>query len=103
MQSGHQKARTTRRRNARLGMPGRLRRRVAEILSDHFEEYIDPTYIRPVQGSSPYADCYRWELSQTSRRYLGCWVTMTEFVRDAKRFGVRVEDGEIWPNYPKAD
>jgi hypothetical protein len=78
--------------------PGRLRHAVAEILSDHFQQYIDPTYVRPATGwyrTSPDADVYRWELSMPGR-WLGCWDTMTEFVRDAKKYGIEVRNGEIY-------
>ena len=94
--------RITRRRNARLGIPGKLRHDLAELLSDHFGWYIDPTYLKPVTGVWKRIDVYRWEYFDFNRRIsLGCWETMTSFVRDAKKFGIDDDGEEIWARETK--
>lgn len=96
------------------GLPGRLRHAAARILSKHLGHWVDATAVWPVQGywrSAPDADCYRWEihLHDPSDPYLckyplGCWETLTVFVRDGKKYGIGIdwEDGTICSNESEA-
>ena len=69
---------------------GRVRTRLAEILSDHFGYVIDPEQFIIVQGFWRKVDVYRWEVLvwhneiRTLRVYLGCWQTMTDFLKHYK-------------------
>lgn len=83
---------------------GRLRKRAADILSDNFPDWdVRPEDIRPVTGhyrTDWRADVYRWELFARHKMgyplVLGCWLTLTVFVREASRFGCHVSEREIW-------
>ncbi len=81
----------------------RLRQRVAVILSKHFGWEVYPEDISPVQGfyrSNPMADIYRWELFTRDDCghpfVVGCWETLTEFVKQAPKHGFHVDDGVIY-------
>lgn len=87
---------------------GRLRLEISKLLSEHFGFDIPAEDISPVTGFWLHEDVYRWEVF--SRRpgselpiMLGCWETMTVFVRDAKRFGFVVDNAtkEIYAHETK--
>lgn len=96
------------------GLPGRLRHDAARLLSKHLGYWVDATAVRPAKGywrSSPYVDVYRWEIilhkpdqSPSLKHPLGCWETLTEFVRNGKKYGIGIdwEDGTIWANESEA-
>lgn len=84
---------------------GRLRIAAAEVLSKGFGFRVDPEDIKPATGrarSDWRQDIYRWELFAHNGRLpvvFASWVTLTEFVRKAKRNGFHVnKDSEIYPN-----
>lgn len=93
------------RRSYRSHHVGRVRIAAADILSRGLGFVVDPTDIRPATGAyrtDRSIDVYRWELFTRDRRGMpivgGCWLTLTEFVRLAKRDGWHMDsDGEIWP------
>lgn len=83
--------------------PGRLRIAAAEILSEGLGFYVHPADIIPVRGAWKSDDVWRWELNvlkdQQGRPFhCGCWETLTEFVRRARKEGFHVGKGgdEIW-------
>lgn len=80
---------------------GRLRREAAELLSEHFSASIDAEDIEPARGFWRMADVYRfefcvWKPGLQRFSYYGCWQSLTEFVRDAKRFGIDHDDTDVW-------
>lgn len=61
-----------------------------------------PEEIQCVSGYNKRIDCYRFEIIQ--RDFVGgCWLTLSEFVRECKRYGAAelVRDGPHWEIYPK--
>mgnify|MGYP000924592008 CR=1 FL=1 len=84
---------------------GRLRRAAADILSRGVGFQIDPDDIKPATGSwrtRVENDVYRWELFTRDSRGMpivaGCWFTLTDFVKHAKKEGWHFDrDGEIVP------
>lgn len=67
---------------------------------------VRPQDIQPVTGFWKQQDCYRWELSSRMYDGWGCWLTLTEFVRECKKYGsARLDrkECEIWPAYPEKD
>ena len=101
--TSHQEGARTARFNRLHGVPGRLKHAVADLLSDYLGVYVDPSSIQAAQGhyrTSPYADVYRWELhapikGSATTRWLACWETMTQFVRDGKKNGITLRDGVL--------
>ncbi len=80
--------------------PGRLRIAAAKILTEFFGLPIEPEHVVPVTGywrSSPFADVQRWDVKVIGLmkghpdhpQYFGCWEKLGDFVRDAKKYGVR--------------
>lgn len=84
---------------------GRLRIEAAEILTKGFGFRVDPDDIKPATGAYRTdwrQDVYRWEVFSCKGGMpivCGCWLTLTEFVRQAKKAGFHVnKDSEIYPN-----
>jgi hypothetical protein len=83
---------------------GRVRIAAAAILSDGLGFKVNPEDIKPIVGAykSSLYDVFRWELFATDGRgvpvVLGCWDTLTLFVREAKLYGFHVDDGTIHIN-----
>lgn len=84
---------------------GRLRIAAAKILSEGFGFEVHPWDIKPAIGrprSDWRQDIYRWELFANNGRLpvvCACWLTLTDFVKQAKRNGFHVNsDKEIYPN-----
>lgn len=84
---------------------GRVRIAAAKILTAGFGFQVDPEDIKPATGSYRTdwrADVYRWELfARNGSLPVVCasWMTLTEFVKKAKRKGFHVnDDSEIYPN-----
>jgi hypothetical protein len=90
---------------------GRLRIRAAAILNKLMPEwYVLPEDIRPATGrwrTDWTFDVYRWELYCVRRKpdgtpnhnlpvAVGCWNTLTQFVREAPRLGMHVEHDVIY-------
>ena len=80
---------------------GRTRIAAAEILTKHFGFLVEPEDIVPTTGAwrtDWRLDVYRWELF-THKGSLpvirGCWTTLTEFVRFAKKYGVEDDGHEL--------
>jgi len=85
--------RRRRRHRPNYDPPGAMRHAVAELLTEFFGVFIDASEIKPVTGMWKRIDVYRWEVQvresgYPSKRHYGCWETMTEFVKDAKRNGI---------------
>ncbi len=89
--------------------PSKLRERAAEILSAAFPDWdIAAEDIIPVSGFWKRVDVYRWQASfYRKSRYtngdripmsIGCWDSLTEFVKLASKNGVTFDDDEIWAN-----
>lgn len=89
--------------------PSKLKERCAEILSNAFPDWdIAAEDIHPVSGFWKRVDVYRWEAYfHLKKRYtngdrvpmsIGCWVSLTEFVKLATKNGFIFEDGEVWAN-----
>ena len=85
---------------------GRVRMRAAKILSVAFPNWdIRPEDISPALGryrTDWREDCYRWELFTKTKTGLpvvcGCWLRLTDFVREAGKAGCHVtKDDEIYP------
>lgn len=88
---------------------GRLRIRAAALLNKHFPHWeVRPEDIQPATGrwrTDWRLDVYRWELySQTKTGQpvvCGCWETLTEFVREATKYGCYMTaDREICAGRP---
>lgn len=94
---------------------GRLRHRAAEILRKGLGFWIDVDDIVPVTGAwrtCRYFDVYRWQVfttrpslnpgGQAMPYSMGCWLTLTQFVKEASKHGFHVDkDDEIWPGPEK--
>jgi hypothetical protein len=97
---------TMRRYQRRSNWVGRTRRQAANLLTDHFGVSVDTGDFLLVYGYWRKADVYRWEVGVRSKghedsgTWYGCWQTMTEFVRLAKKYGISVneKDTEIEAN-----
>jgi len=94
-----------RRASYRADHIGRLRIAAAKILSEGFGFEVCPEDIKPATGrprSDWRQDIYRWELFANNGRLpvvCASWVTLTEFVKKAKKAGFHVNgDNEIYPN-----
>lgn len=88
-----------------MSRPGRLRERCAEIVSKALGHVLSPEWVHPVTGFWKKVDVYRWEVHAPIDNVpsLGCWASMTVFVRDCGREGIcHISDGEIWPG-PRKD
>lgn len=77
-----------------------LREQVAAILCGNFPEWIvTADDVRPVTGYWKSQDVYRWEVHPRLKatgetiRYYGCWETMMEFVKDARKNGCYIRNG----------
>lgn len=74
---------------------GRLRKKVAELLSHECGHAIEPENVVPVTGFWKSEDVYRWEVCQPVSEnrvvMLGCWTSMADFVRDARN-GITFSD-----------
>lgn len=66
----------------------KLRERAARILAKAFDCEVDPNNIFCVTGFWKYQDVHRWDVRFTQKdgvsAVLGCWESLTEFVRNAK-------------------
>ncbi len=74
---------------------GRVRFKLAEVLTEYFGQRIYPEEFRIVTGIWKRVDVYRWEVRvrrnyQGYDIYLGCWRSMTEFLRNYKN-GIEVD------------
>ncbi len=85
-----------------------LRERAAKILQKVFPDWdLDDTDIVPVDGFWKRVDVYRWQVfCHSKKRYtngdripvsVGCWLTLTQFVKEASKAGCHLDDGELWP------
>jgi hypothetical protein len=74
-----------------------MRERVAELLREHLGWRVYARDVYPVTGFWKRVDVYRWEVHTPDGKF-GCWETMTEFVKLAAKFGVRVDGKEISAN-----
>ncbi len=82
---------------------GRLRIQAAKILARNFPDLdISPEDISPATGrnrSDWRMDVYRWELFTRTKlgrpKVVGCWETLTNFVKLATIHGCHISDGEI--------
>lgn len=84
---------------------GRLRIAAAKILSKGFGFEVYPEDIKPATGrprTDWTQDIYRWELFARNGSMpvvCGSWLTLTDFVKQAKKAGFHVnDDREIYPN-----
>lgn len=90
---------------------GRLRIKAAELLTAAFPQYdIKPEDIVPVTGHWLKVDVYRWQVFafRKDKKYtngdripisLGCWYSLTSFVKDASKYGCTVnEHDEVYAN-----
>jgi hypothetical protein len=84
-----------------------VRIQAAALIDKHFPDWkCQPEDISPATGSwrtNWKLDVYRWEMRVYDGRFthvVGCWQTLTEFVRLAAKFGIGVnlKDDEIWAN-----
>jgi len=84
---------------------GRLRIRAAALLRKSIPEWdVQPEDISPATGwyrTSFGADVYRWELftrqfNSSVPIVCGCWLTLTQFCKEAAKYGCHVSDDEMW-------
>lgn len=81
---------------------GRVRIKLAKILSDCLELNCEPEELKPSTGvyRSGGIDCYAWEVFTKTKTGVifvaGCFATMTECVKAGK---VKLSNGEIYPDY----
>ncbi len=85
----------------------RIRERVADILQASFPHWdVSADDVVPVDGFWKQVDVYRFQVfCHERRRYsngdrvpvsAGCWLTMGQFVKEARKAGCHLSDGEIW-------
>ena len=78
---------------------GRVRIEAAKLLAAGLGFDVNPENITPVTGFWKSVDCHRWELFVVREGkhpfFVGCWESLTEFVRYAKAIGFHVKNKEI--------
>jgi hypothetical protein len=87
---------------------GRLRIEAAKILSKSLGFTVDPSNIVPVTGAwrtNAKLDVYRWELftrdSEGLALVAGCWDSLTDFVKHAKKHGCEIKNREVVVTFPQ--
>jgi hypothetical protein len=88
-------------RRAKRG-EGRTFEHVFAILEDAGYE---PQCLSSVTGYWLKADVYRWEVILKINGFnqcCGCWYSMTEFLKYARKYGFNVHDCEIASNEPES-
>lgn len=74
----------------------KLRDKAVDILFEHGID-IEPDEIEVPNGVWRQADVYRWEIwihdCHRSKHY-GCWETLTEFVREASKYGMTITENK---------
>lgn len=76
-----------------------IREQVAAIINRDFPHWeVSAADVVPVTGYWKSQDVYRWEVHPTAKatgervRYHGCWETMKEFIRHARKNGCYVSE-----------
>ncbi len=77
-----------------------MKERVAELLREHLGWRISASDIVPVSGFWKRVDVYRWEVYHPTLGKFGCWQTMTQFVKDATKYGCYLDGKEIEASEP---
>lgn len=82
----------------------RLRKEIVKLMAVE-GWFLDAGDIHPAVGhwrTSPFVDVYRWECwayrsndKWKHKKHIGCWQTMTEFIKYSKKYGCTVYDH--WP------
>ena len=78
---------------------GRVRIELAKLLTKELGFQVEPTDLYPATGSwrtDVRLDVHAWEWMDGVHPSAGCWDSMTKFLKEAKKLGCHIEDGELY-------